>query len=61
MVFMDWLLRHRQTKGAEQIGRFLKISEPVLYSTLFDKGSGLHPVPTITMGIWLLCRLLTSV
>ena len=28
---------------------------------LFDEGSGLHPVQRITAGIWLLCRLLTSV
>lgn len=27
---------------------------------LVPKGSALHPVPTITMGVWLLWRLLTS-
>jgi hypothetical protein len=28
---------------------------------LVAEGSGLHPVPPITVGVWLLCRLLTSV
>jgi len=30
------------------------------YVSLFAEGSGLHRVPPITVGVWLLCRLLTS-
>jgi len=30
------------------------------HDSLFTKGSGLHPVPPIMVGVWLLCRLLTS-
>ncbi len=32
-----------------------------MHGPLFAEGSGLHRVPTITVGVWLLCRLLTSV
>jgi len=31
---MKWLLRHRQTKGAETDRPFLQMSNPALYSTL---------------------------
>ena len=32
---MEWLLRHRQTKGAETDRPFLQMVKPALYSTRF--------------------------
>jgi len=38
---MKWLLRHRQTKGAETDRPFLQMSNPALYSTHCNSGERL--------------------